>query len=70
VEGHRLTRVVVPTVSRESVARRAPKVQEAMRRRLAERAFEEHVREMARRWARAPVPRSHGPGTGDALPKV
>jgi hypothetical protein len=43
-------------------------VQAAMRRRLAERAFEDYVREMARRWS---VPSAgSGPGAGDALPKV
>jgi hypothetical protein len=46
-----------------------PLVQAAMRRRIAERAFEDYVREMARRWS---LPRSadSGPGAGDALPKV
>jgi hypothetical protein len=40
-----------------------------MRRRQAERAFEDYVREMARRWN---VPPSMGssPGVSDSLPKV
>jgi hypothetical protein len=39
-----------------------------MRRRLAERAFEDYVREMARRWA---ATADHdGPGAGDAIPKA
>jgi hypothetical protein len=43
-------------------------VQAAMRRRVAERAFEDYVREMARRWN---VPSTgSGPGAGDTLPKV
>jgi hypothetical protein len=43
-------------------------VQAAMRRRMAERAFEDYVREMARRW-NVP-PQGDGPGAGEALPKV
>jgi hypothetical protein len=39
-----------------------------MRRRMAERAFEDYVREMARRW-NVP-PQGDGPGAGEALPKV
>jgi hypothetical protein len=43
-------------------------VQAAMRRRVAERAFEDYVREMARRWN---VPSTgSSPDAGDALPKV
>jgi hypothetical protein len=39
-----------------------------MRRRLTERAFEDYVREMARRWS---LPsQGDGPGASDALPKV
>ena len=49
-------------------AGRVPLVQAAMRRRSAERAFEDYVREMARRWT--PPPAGSGPGAGDALPKV
>jgi hypothetical protein len=43
-------------------------VQAAMRRRLAERAFEDYVREMARRWNLPP--QGGDPGASDALPKV
>jgi hypothetical protein len=43
-------------------------VQAAMRRRMAERAFEDYVREMARRWNLPP--QGDNPGAGDALPKV
>jgi hypothetical protein len=43
-------------------------VQAAVRRRLAERAFEDYVREMAHRWT--PPPSGDDPGAGDALPKV
>jgi hypothetical protein len=43
-------------------------VQAAMRRRVAERAFEDYVREMARRWNSPP--QGDGPGAGDVLPKV
>jgi hypothetical protein len=39
-----------------------------MRRRTAERAFEDYVREMARRWT--PPPHGDVPGAGDVLPKV
>jgi hypothetical protein len=35
---------------------------------MAERAFEDYVREMARRWS--PPPQGDGPGAGEALPKV
>jgi hypothetical protein len=51
-----------------SVAGHLPLVQAAMRRRSAEPAFEDYVREMARRWT--PPPAGSGPGAGDALPKV
>jgi len=43
-------------------------VQAAMRRRIAERAFEDYVREMSRQWA--PRSADGGPGAGDTLPKV
>jgi hypothetical protein len=45
-------------------------VQAARRRRQAERAFEDHVRAMARRWDVAAVPPNDGPGAGDVLPRV
>jgi hypothetical protein len=45
-----------------------PLVQAAMRRRLAERAFEDYVREMARRWEpAAPADRAD---PGEPLPGV
>jgi hypothetical protein len=45
-----------------------PLVRAAMRRRSAERAFEDYVREMTRRWN---LPgQGSGPGAGDVLPKV
>jgi hypothetical protein len=53
---------------RVSVSSGASLVQAAMRRRMAERAFEDYVREMARRWNLPP--QGDGPGAGDALPKV
>jgi hypothetical protein len=58
----------VRPVSRASGNRGVSLVQAAMRRRLAERAFEDYVREMSRRWSLPP----HGGGTGasDALPGV
>jgi hypothetical protein len=43
-------------------------VQAAMRRRVAEREFEDYVREMAQRWELPP--QGDGPGAGEALPKV
>jgi len=43
-------------------------VQAAMRRRVAERAFEEYVREMAQRWNLPP--QGDGLGAGETLPKV
>jgi hypothetical protein len=52
----------VSTIGRVSL------VQAAMRQRVAERAFEEYVREMAQRWKLPP--QGDGPGAGDALPKV
>jgi hypothetical protein len=55
-----LGRVLVPTG--------ASLVQAAMRRRSAERAFEDYVREMARR-GNLPS-QSDGPGAGGSLPKV
>jgi hypothetical protein len=39
-----------------------------MRRRVAERAFEDYVREMSRRW-NPPRSADSSPGVGDALPK-
>jgi hypothetical protein len=45
-----------------------PLVRAAMRRRSAERAFEDYVREMARRW-NLPTQGSSS-GAGDVLPKV
>jgi hypothetical protein len=45
-----------------------PLVQAALRRRSAERAFEDYVREMARRWN---LPAGgNGPDAGDVLPKA
>jgi hypothetical protein len=49
VEERSLTRLRVRAPARPSIGRRAPEVQEAIRRRLADRAFAEHVRAMARR---------------------
>jgi hypothetical protein len=40
-----------------------PLVQAAMRRRRAERAFEDYVREMARRWGPSNGDELAGPGT-------
>lgn len=45
-------------------------VQAAMRRRLAERAFEDYVREMARRWnAPATLDDRDGPGAPGQAPR-
>ena len=51
-------------------ADRIPLVQAAMRRRQAERAFEDYVREMSRRWGVDVGPRRDGPGAGDMFPEV
>jgi hypothetical protein len=56
------------TLARVSTTSGVSLVQAAMRRRLAERAFEDYVREMARRWNLPP--QGDGPGAGEALPKV
>jgi len=53
---------------RDPAAAAVPLVRAAMRRRSAERAFEDYVREMARRW-NLPAQGSD-PGAGDVLPKV
>jgi hypothetical protein len=55
-------------LDRASTISGASLVQAAMRRRMAERAFEDYVREMARRWKLPP--QGDGPGAGDVLPKV
>jgi hypothetical protein len=55
-------------LDRASTVGGASLVQAAMRRRMAERAFEDYVREMAQRWNLPP--QGDGPGAGDVLPKV
>jgi hypothetical protein len=55
-------------LGRDSVAGHLPLLQAAMRRRSAERAFEDYVREMAQRWT--PPAAGDDPGAGKALPKV
>jgi hypothetical protein len=55
-------------LARDSTISGVSLVQAAMRRRLAERAFEDYVREMARRWNLPP--QGDGPGARAALPKV
>jgi hypothetical protein len=68
VERRNLIRGDSRGLDRASAVSGATLVQAAMRRRLAERAFEDYVREMARRWN--PPPQGDGPGAGDVLPKV
>jgi hypothetical protein len=68
VERRNLPRDGSLRLDRASAISGASLVQAAMRRRIAERAFEDYVREMARRWT--PPPQGDGPGAGDVLPKV
>jgi hypothetical protein len=51
------------------VANDLPLVQAALRRRRAERAFEDYVREMARRWRLGPGYEEPEAG-GEALPRA
>jgi hypothetical protein len=68
VERRNLPRGASHGLDRASAVSGGSLVQAAMRRRMAERAFEDYVREMARRWNLPP--QGDGPGAGEALPKV
>jgi hypothetical protein len=64
----RPTRVLRQTPERPRTGNDLPLVEAALRRRRAERAFEDYVREMARRWRIAPD--REGTGGGEALPRA
>jgi hypothetical protein len=68
VERRDLSRNGSRRLDRVTTAGRVSLVRATMRRRAAERAFEDYVREMARRWS--PPPPDGRPGVSDLLPKV